>query len=345
MKKLFALIVVLGLLLSACQLQGDSPTELLQGTGVAPTEAPSLGLSQYQDGKPFRMIATNQEVPVVKIMLAGFLQACQDYGLDCGVMGVDGNDIAKSVTLAEQSVALGSSGLLTTIYDKAWYAPTLDAIAAGIPVINGHFPMTTDILPGLTGWVAPDNVGYAIAAADVMASKLNCVGTVAVTQSDVNDGENAVEAAFRAELAAKCPGLTILEKQLESTDPAKAVAVTSSIIQANSDLAGAFSTTGGGITAWAASARENNLPVGKLVIIGMDASRENLDLVKSGEAYALVAQPLYAEMYQAVTLLLETRMGMPVPYENILPAPIVMQADVEPYYSILEKAEAIKSPN
>lgn len=307
-----------------------------------PAESVKEGLAQYQNGSPFRMIATNQEVPVVKIMIAGFLQACDDYGLECVVMGVDGNDIAKSVTLAEQSVALGSSGLLTTIYDTAWYAPTLKAIEAGIPVVNGHFPMEKDLIPGLNAWIAPDNVQYAINAGIEMGNKIGCNGTIAITQSSLNDGENAVAKGFTEALLDLCPNVTVLEPQIETTDPDKAISLTSSIIQANPDLTGAFSTTGGGATAWAKSAKENGFAKGNLTIIGMDFSRENLDLVKSGDVYALVAQPLYAEMYQAVTLLLEYRMGMPIPYENELPAPIIKAGDIDPYYLILERAESIK---
>jgi ribose transport system substrate-binding protein len=332
---LSCVLLVFVLVLSSCT-SVDLP---LEGTGEAPN---GVDLSQYQNGDPFRMIATNQEVPVVKIMIAGFLQACDDYNLFCVVMGVNGNDIAKSVELAEQSVALGSSGLLTTIYDTAWYAPTLKAIEAGIPVINGHFPMDKTLIPGLGGWVAPDNEGYAIEAARVMADKVYCSGKVAITQSTLSDGENAVSNAFITEIKTLCPALEVLDVQIETTDPDKAIAVTSAIIQGNEGLTGAFSTTGGGATAWAKSAKEVGLEAGKLVIIGMDASRENLDLLKSGEVYALVAQPLYAEMYQAVTLLLETNMGMPVPYENVLPAPIITKDDTGPYYVILERAEAIK---
>jgi ABC-type sugar transport system substrate-binding protein len=311
---------------------------------VAPPVPVVVGtdFSKYQKGLPFRFIGTNREVPVVKIMIAGFLQACADYGLKCELMTVDGNDIAKSVTLAEQSVALGSSGILSTIYDKAWYKPTADAIAAGIPVVNGHFPMGTDVLPGLTAWSAPDNVGYAINAADATAAKIGCKGVVAVTQSSLNDGENAVALAFTNEMAVKCPGLKVLESQLETTDPVKAMGVTGAIIQANPELTAGFSTTGGGIVAWTTAAKEAGKKAGELVIVGMDASAENIAKVDNGEAYALVAQPLYQEMYHAVVLLLSTAMGQAVPYENVLPAPLVFQGQTGPYLEIIKRAEAIK---
>jgi ribose transport system substrate-binding protein len=309
-----------------------------------PTQTPakSVEFSQFQDGKPFRMIVTNRDVPVVKIMIAGFMQACSDYGLDCVVMGVDGNDIAGSVALTEQSIALGTSGMLATIYDKAWYGPVSSAIAAGIPVVNGHFPMGTDVIPGLTAWVAPDNKGYAVVAAKAMAAKISCSGTVAVTQSSLNDGENAVTKSFTDALIGFCPSVKVLAPQLEGTDPAKSVGVAAAILTANPGLKGAFGTTGGSIVTWTTAAREAGLPVGSVAIIGMDYSRENLDQIKSGAAYAAVAQPLYAEMYEAVTRLLEAKMGLPVAYENTLPAPLIFQKDLAPYYKINDMAEGLK---
>lgn len=315
--------------------------EITQAPALKPV-AKGTDFSQYQDGKPFRMVVTNQEVPVVKIMIAGFLQACSDYNLKCQVMGVTGNDIAGSVQMTEQSISLGSSGILATVYDKAWYGPVGDAIKAGIPVVNAHFPMASDVIPGLSAWVAPDNTGYAVTAADAMASKLNCAGKVAITQSGASDAESAVNASFKAEMVKDCPNIAVLDTQMETTDPAQAILVTSAIIKANPDLSGAFSSTGGGATAWATSAKESGLAAGKIAIIGMDFTQQNLDLLKSGDVYALVAQPTFTEMEDGVVLLLEIRMGYQIPYANVLAAPLIFKNGTAPYYDILKKAEAVK---
>ena len=323
--------------------------ETVQVTVAPVTIKAGADFSAYQkgaDGKqhPFVFLGTNRSHPVVKIMEAGFLQACADFNLKCQLMGSEGNDIPGSVTLGEQAVALPASGILDTVYDKAQYAPALSAIKAGIPVVNGHFPMTTDILPGLTGWVAPDNVGYGIAAADMMAQAVNCKGPVAVTESGPSDAESAVGTAFTKELQVKCAGISVLDPQMEGTDLPKEIAAVAAILQAHSDLTGAFSTTGGGIQAWASAAKDAGKKPGEVKIIGMDYSAQNLDLVKNGEALALVAQPLYAEMYQGVVVLLLERMGMPVPYANTLPAPLVMKDGVAPYYAINDQASKVILP-
>jgi ribose transport system substrate-binding protein len=334
---LFAFFMVA--VMVACTAAPIAPTAVSSPTVVAPT---TYDWKSLQGGKPFRLIATNVEVPVVKIMGQGFMQACRDYGLDCVIMGVQGNDIAGSVTLTEQSVALGSSGMEVAIYDKAWYAPTAKAIAAGIPVVEIHFPIKQDVFPGLKAWVAPDNVGYGVNAADAMGDKIACKGKVAITESSLNDGENAVAAAFAGEMAKKCANVSVLPVQLETTDPAKSLSVASSIIQANPDLTGAFSTTGGGATAWGQAAQGQGKAKGAITIIGMDFTRQNMDLVKSGDVYALVAQPVYAEFYQGVIDLLLVKLGQPVPYENVLPSPLIYAKDLAPYYHIVDLADQAK---
>jgi ribose transport system substrate-binding protein len=337
-RKLISLLFVV-ILLAGCV---GKPTA---APVVVPTANPHLvDLSKYQYGKPFRLLVTNQNVPVVKIMIAGFFSACKDFGLDCVLMGVDGNDLAGSATKTEQAIALGASGIFSTIYDPSQYEPNNKVVQAGIPVIDIHFPMTdTTIVPGMLAWIAPDNSGYGYQAGLVMGDKIGCKGKVAITQSAVaSAGEGKVTAGFTKALSTKCPDVIILPMQVETTDASQAIAVTSAILTANPDLAGAFSTTGGGATAWSKSLQDAGKKPGDVIVIGMDYSRENLDTVKAGWVYALVGQPLYEEFYGAVTLMLEHLMGNPVPYGNYLPAPFIYVSNISNYYAINDKADAVK---
>src|SRR5512133_4264058 len=100
-------------------------------------------------------------------------------------------------------------------------------------------------------------------------------------------------------MAAKYAGVKVLDAQEEGFDQAGAIAKASAIIQGNPDITGAFSTTGAGPTTWSTAAADTNK---NIAIISMDYTRPNLDLVKAGKVYGLVAQPLYDEFYQAVEL-------------------------------------------
>ena len=79
----------------------------------------------------------------------------------------------------------------------------------------------------------------------------------------------------------------------------------------------AFSTTGNGIQTWSGAARKAGRDV---VIIGMDYIRQNLDIIKAGDAYGLVAQPLYEEGAKTAELAAALAEGKTVPYLNPLPA-------------------------
>ena len=94
----------------------------------------------------------------------------------------------------------------------------------------------------------------------------------------------------------------------------------SAILQGNPDVNAAFSTTGNGIQTWSGAARKAGRDV---VIIGMDYIRQNLDIVKSGAAYGIVAQPLYEESAKTAELLGALAEGKTVTYLNPLPASVI----------------------
>jgi ribose transport system substrate-binding protein len=208
----------------------------------------------------------------------------------------------------------------------------------GIPIIVPHFPIREGDAPGLTGTVGCDPAAYARAAAEAIGAQLGGKGTVAITQGSFNNTENLVSEAFTAHMKKAFPDIKVLPPQEEAFDPPAAIAKAVAILQANPDVTGALSTTGGGPTTWAGAQRETSR---KLCAIGMDYTRVNLDLVKSGEVYAIVAQPLYEEGYRAVELLAQAARGEKVSYLNVLPAPLVTKDKVETYYQLLERVETV----
>ena len=342
-KKVLVLFLVL-VMLAACNPVADAPSAVAEVevvTEVVEVEAPSVFL-EAQNGIPFRWAHDNQTHPVNRIMVAGFLQGCADFGVECEDMSIPGVDASAVIAMEEQSVILGSSGQIKPIYVPEHYRQALDLIDAGIPVIAVHFPVDFENVPGLLAWVAPDNEGYSVEAGKAMAEKTSCGSPIGVTQSSLNDGENLVAAIFRETYLELCPDANVLEVQVEGLDdPAAAILVASSIIQANPDLVGALSTTGAGPTTWAKAAQENGREPGEITIISMDYTRANLDLVKSGEVYMLIGQPLFEEFYVAAGLMAMHNMGLPIPKENVLPAPLITIENVDKYYAINDLAESV----
>lgn len=292
-----------------------------------------------QGGKPFRFISCNRQHPVVRTMALGFADACKKYGVDCVDNSFDGVDMTNMAAAADIAISQGSSGAIPFV-DKAVYESDAKIIKAGIPSVAIHVQVAEGDVPGLMAWVAANSTDYAQRAAVTMGDKMGGKGTIAVTQGSLNDVENEVTRAFTQTIHEKYPDITVLDPQMEGFDSPQAIALAYTILQAHPEVTAAFGTTGGSPTTWAKAAEQAGRKPGEIIIIGMDYTRENLDLVKAGKVYALVGQPLYEETYHAVELLVDHLNGKPVQYVNYYPAPIITAIDVDKYYGYADRVDA-----
>ncbi len=313
----------------------DRAEQGIQGAPAAePTTAPAAEQKKYK----FALIQFLKGHPVHRLMQLGFQEGCDKYGMECDMLLTDSTSAVDMIPLAEQALAKGYDGVVLYAVDDSFF-PTIKKFQdKGIPVVTPHFTSFDQAASGLTAVVGADVVQYAQAAAESMGKKLEGKGVVAVTVGSFNQTENLVAETFKKTMAEKYPDIKVLDAQEEGFDQAQAIAKATAIIQGNPDMSGAFSTTGNGPTTWARAAEDASKE--GLVIISMDYTRPNLDLVKEGKVYGLVAQPLYEEFYATVELLMKTLNGEKVEYRNLLPAPIITAADLDPYYAFNDRAEA-----
>jgi len=277
--------------------------------------------------------------PVHRLMQAGFLNKCKELGYTCEVVGdpsATNWDIPATLPLAEAAIA-------RTKYDAIGVYgpdPAINSYIAklgkeGFPVVTWHVLPPEGTVAGLKAATGEDIAGAGENAAIAIGEKLGGKGTVALTQGASNDTENAMSASFRKTIADKYPGIKVLDTQMEGFEPSAAEAKAVAILQANPDVNAAFGTTGNSIQTWSGAARKAGRDV---VIIGMDYIRQNLDLVKSGAAYGIVAQPLYEESGEVAVLLGDLAQGKTVSYLNPVPAKVITAADLDPYYKMLDSA-------
>ena len=336
---LLTLLMVLTLVLSACTqatptAEPETQPEEVTAPEVVEEETPAkapgdikIALVQFLKGHP-----------VHRLMQLGFTDGCESRGYDCEMLLTDSTSPIDMIPLAEQALAEPVDGIVLYAVDNSFFPTIAKFKAAGIPVVTPHFTSFDQAESGLTAVVGCDVVQYAKASANAIGEKVGGVGTVAVTVGSFNETENLVAQTFKAEMAANYPDVKVLDPQEEGFDQAQAIAMATAIIQGNPDVTAAFSTTGNGPTTWATAAGETGKS--DLVIISMDYTRINLDLVKAGKVYGLVAQPLYEEFYQAAVLVGDAVEGKPVEYLNLLESPIIFEADLDKYYDFNDRAEA-----
>lgn len=325
------LLTTLGLLgwtvlLAGCTGRTRAPT---QAPGSKPTTTKAKKLYWVQPLKGH---------PVHQMTQIGFKEGCRKLGYECEVLGTDGPDVAGTIALAEQALARGDGAGMAIWTGNPAFNPFIEkAGKAGVPVILPHFPVPEDSVPGVTGIISCDPAAYAQEAAVQIGKAIGGKGTVAITQGNFNTTENMVSENFRKTMGKKYPHVKVLAPEEEGFDPPKAIAKATAILQAHPDVVAALSTTGGGPTTWASAQKETGK---KIVAVGMDYTRVNLDLVKSGEVYAVIGQPLWEESSGAVKLLDRALRGEKIPWWTKLPAPFITRGKLEPYYALVDKVEA-----
>jgi len=122
---LLSILMVLSMLLSACQ----QPTEEAASGGEATGGSPAAG--QY-----YRLVTHGGDDPFWAVVQQGMRDACAELGCDADI-DLAGGDLANQQKKFEEAVASKPDGIAVVINDDtAWDKPVEDALAAGIPVIG-----------------------------------------------------------------------------------------------------------------------------------------------------------------------------------------------------------------
>lgn len=277
--------------------------------------------------------------PVHRLMQAGFMSECKRINWHCEIVGnpsATDFDVPASVALAEAALSRGKFKAVGVYSpDPAIYPFIRKLSRRKLPVVSWHIPIKQGTVKGLDAITGTDPPAYARNAAVAIGRKIGGKGTVAVTEGSFNTVENLVAKTFTATMKAKYPNVKVLKPDVEGFEPSAAQSKAVSILQGHTDVNAAFSTTGGGPATWANASRQTRR---KLVIIGMDYVRQNLDLVKTGQVYAVVGQPLVQEGAKTADLLAALATGKKVPYYNYLAAPVITKPLLPRYYALLKRA-------
>jgi ribose transport system substrate-binding protein len=278
--------------------------------------------------------------PTLQLVEFGFLSRCEELGLKCEMAGPQDRDVEQTVAIGEQVLAKGDATVVGFWATAQAYYPSVTKISeAGVPVVIPHFAIKEGTFGANVYKVLANPVQLAEGAAKAMCEGLgDRAGTVARTLGSFNETENLQQETFAAAMAKLCPKVKILPPEEEGFDAPKAIAKAVSLIQANPDIIGAFTSTGGGPGTWANAQVESGK---QLVVVGPDYTRANLDWIKQGKVYALMAQPLYEEGGKMVDLMVRAAKGEVLPYWTVLPGPIVTPKEVDRYYKMLDDVEKL----
>ena len=210
---------------------------------------------------------------------------------------------STQIPIVDQLLAGHPSALIIAPTDPSALQPAVNqAIGQGIPVVNvdTHVNDLSKVLSFITG----NNQQGGAAAADAMAAAMHYTAgqtyQVVVGASSATTTTNTARlAGFKAEIAAKYPGIQIVSEEYSQSQPAVANTNVDNWLTKYPNLKGIFAIDGTNATGASAALQSRGL-VGKIALVGYDAYATNVALLQKHVFAALIAQQPELEGKMAV---------------------------------------------
>ncbi len=221
------------------------------------------------------------------------------------------SDVAIQIEMLQAEYDKGPDAICFAALDSQAANPLLEKMAAdGIPVIAFDSGVDSDI-PITTA--ATDNVAAAAMAADKMAELIGGAGKVGViihdqtSRTGIDRGDGFINRMKEA-----YPDIEVLEPQYGGGDQLKSTDLAKAIITANPDIKGFFGANEGSAIGVVNAVNELDM-AGKIVVIGYDSGKAQIDAIKSGLMAGAVQQNPIGIGAQCVRAAAMALQGMDVP--------------------------------
>jgi ribose transport system substrate-binding protein len=219
-------------------------------------------------------------------------------------------DAAAQLQLLEDAITRKVDAVMLAPLHADALVPGIEkAHAAGIKIILVDSHANTE---SYDAFLFTDNGAAARLAADELAKVIGGNGKVAIINAQAGAGTTMTrENDFKAQMADKYPGITVIGTQYSDGDATKALNIATDFMTANPDLAGMYacnegSTTGGG------NGIDQAGKSGIVHFVGFDWSDNTKALIERGVLDATMVQNPYQMGYQGVQAAVDLLAGKQV---------------------------------
>src|SRR5215472_13284980 len=293
-RPIIAALTTGAMLLAACAPASTTPaaqpTAAAQQPAAQATTAPAAAAATGDVYIP--LISKGFQHQFWQAVKAGAEKAAKDFNVRITFEGPENeSQVDKQIEMLQAALDKKPKALAFAALDSKAAIPLLQkAKDANIPVVGFDSGVDSDI-PVTTA--ATDNIAAAGAAADKMAELIGNEGEVAVivhdqtsrTGIDRRDG-------FLNRMKEKYSKINVVDVQYGGGDQLKSTDLAKAMIQAHPNLKGFFGANEGSIIGVLNGVKELNKE-GKIVVIGYDSGKQQIDAVRSGvEAGAITQDPI-----------------------------------------------------
>lgn len=222
--------------------------------------------------------------------------------------------IQDQIDIIASLASQGIDGVALAATDKEALVKTVaDLEGKGIPVVT----IDSGIEPDTSrSFIATDNVAAAALAAREMGRLLGGKGKVAVLSFLKGAGTSDQREQGFLEGIKEFPGIQIVATEYTDSDSAKARDKMETLLTAHPNLAGVFASNEPNVVGAAGVLKDRKL-LGKVKMVGFDASEAEIKSLKAGEVQALVVQDPFRMGYEGVKAIARIARGEGAPEKRI----------------------------
>ena len=295
---------------------------ILMPLDTAPAQAQTIAVFTKSQGNPVaRSIRIGAETAAraEKVLVFNFIPTSAD-------------NVAQQTSLADEALKSKPDAVVFTPTDAKALVPIVSKFtAAGIPVIN-----VNDRLAGgnAAAFVGSDDTAIARATARVLLKAMNGSGTVVIMEGPPNVPSSALRLRGFNEALKEFPNVKVLATGNGNYARKPAADLMNNFIRKFPQIDGVLAANDpmalGALDALGPNRRT-------ALIVGINASREAADLIKSGQMLASGDYNGFAEGCIAAQLAIRLIRKEAVPKEAMLRTVVVDKSNVEPYSLPVEK--------
>ena len=247
-------------------------------------------------------------------VLAGARKAGKELGIKVPELGAQSEaDVAGQIATLEKATSGKPAAIVIAPTQFAPLGKPIDEAAKSVKIVGIDSGADSK---GFTSFLTTDNIQGGRVAADEMAAGIKAKtgkieGEVALITAMIGAGSLDQRAAgFKAELAAKYPGLKLVAEKVADGKAVSAQDVVADLIKTNPNLDGVFGT---GLLPGLGAGKANAEAGGKITVVSFDSDARLLKLLNAGSVYSLILQDPFRMGYEGVKTALAASKGESVP--------------------------------
>ena len=306
MKKIISIILILGLVFSLFAGCAKEPAEVASSVRHGAEENEPADFAQ---GKTVAICMGSVNHPIHRVIQYGFLTKAEELGMKPIVSGLDEGSIVELINTWETDIANNNvAGMAIMAGDDSCYEMLKELKSQGIYTVvyrfdNHNYKDTKDFIDRK---VAHTDEQFIRTGAEFIVDKLQERGIKSGTIGFTGAGIGAMEASifrdiFADEINELKVNYSVTEECYEGAEITEATNKAIKLIDETPDMVAVFGTSGGSAQTW--STVTENMGITDLLVVCVDMTSMNLDIVEQGKIDALIYRPYYhSAVYAAESL-------------------------------------------